>query len=76
MEQSLYNTTVDEEEYPPMFVTKITAKDADSGENGQVTYYLVNDFDDKFVLDENTGVISTNAKLDREEVKQSSDFLN
>ena len=68
MKFAVYNASVIEEEYPPLFVTKITANDADSGENGEVTYYLVNDFDETFAIDENTGEISTNAKLDREKV--------
>ncbi|XP_046739792.1 cadherin-related tumor suppressor [Diprion similis] len=68
MEAAIYNSTVPEEEYPPLFVTKISAKDADSGENGQVTYHLVDDFDASFIIDENSGEIQTNAVLDREEV--------
>ncbi|XP_046590882.1 cadherin-related tumor suppressor [Neodiprion lecontei] len=68
MEAAIYNSTVPEEEYPPLFVTKISAKDADSGENGQVTYHLVDDFDASFIIDENSGEIQTNAILDREEV--------
>ncbi|KAK0180966.1 hypothetical protein PV327_003292, partial [Microctonus hyperodae] len=68
MEAAIYNATVIEEEYPPILVTKITAKDLDSGENGQVTYYLVNDFDESFIIDENSGEISTNVQLDREEI--------
>ncbi|KAH0535378.1 hypothetical protein KQX54_016085 [Cotesia glomerata] len=68
MEAVIYNATVLEEEYPPLYITKIAAKDLDSGENGLVTYYLVNDYDESFMIDENTGEISTNAKLDREEM--------
>ncbi|KAK0095053.1 hypothetical protein PV326_009357 [Microctonus aethiopoides] len=68
MEAAIYNATVIEEEYPPILVTKITAKDLDSGENGQVTYYLVNDFDESFIIDQNNGEISTNVQLDREDI--------
>ncbi|XP_074100856.1 cadherin-related tumor suppressor fat [Cotesia typhae] len=68
IEAVIYNATALEEEYPPLYVTKITAKDLDSAENGLVTYYLVNDYDESFMIDENTGEISTNAKLDREEI--------
>lgn len=65
-ESAIYNATVMEEELPPLFVTKVSAKDADSGD--RIKYNLVNDFDESFVIDENTGEISTNAILDREEV--------
>ncbi|KAG9437757.1 cadherin-related tumor suppressor isoform X1 [Apis mellifera carnica] len=68
MEAAIYNATVPEEEYPPLFVGKVSAKDRDSGENGQVSYYLVNDFTETFVIDSDNGEISTNAKLDREEI--------
>ncbi|EZA48524.1 Cadherin-related tumor suppressor [Ooceraea biroi] len=68
MEAAVYNATVMEDEYPPLFVGKVSARDRDSGENGQVTYHLVNDFSESFVIDSNTGQIETNAKLDREEI--------
>ncbi|XP_054010117.1 cadherin-related tumor suppressor-like, partial [Hylaeus anthracinus] len=68
MEASIYNATVPENEDPPLFVAKVYAKDRDSGENGQVSYYLVNDFTETFIIDSDTGNISTNAMLDREEI--------
>lgn len=68
MEAAIYNATVLEDEYSPLLVTKVSARDRDSGENGQVTYHLVNDFDESFIIDSSTGKIETNAKLDREEV--------
>lgn len=68
MEAPIYNATVPEDEYPPLFVSKVSAKDRDSGENGQVSYHLVNNFAETFIIDSDTGEISTNAKLDREEV--------
>ncbi|XP_034946688.1 cadherin-related tumor suppressor [Chelonus insularis] len=68
MEAAIYNASVIEEEYPPLYVTKVTAKDLDSGKNGQVYYYLVNDYDESFIIDEYSGEISTNLKLDREEL--------
>lgn len=67
MEAVIYNATVMEEEYPPLSVSKVSAQDRDSGENGQITYHLVNDFE-SFIIDNSTGQIETNAKLDREEV--------
>ena len=68
IEAAIYNATVPEDEYPPQFITKISAKDADSGENGQLTYYLVDDYEETFIIDESSGEITTNTKLDREEV--------
>lgn len=68
MEAVIYNATVMEEDYPPLFVSKVSAQDRDSGENGQVTYHLVNDFSESFIIDSTTGQIETNTKLDREEV--------
>ncbi|KAK9298595.1 hypothetical protein QLX08_008094 [Tetragonisca angustula] len=68
MEAPIYNATVPEDEYPPLFVSKVSAKDRDSGENGHVSYHLVNDFAETFIIDSDTGEISTNAKLDREEI--------
>lgn len=68
MDVSIYNATVQEEEYPPLFVCKVSAKDRDSGENGQVLYYLVDDYSESFMIDSNTGEISTNEKLDREDI--------
>lgn len=68
LDSAIYNASIPEEEYPPLFVTKISAKDADSGNNGEVTYHLVDDFEQTFVIDESTGEINTNAKLDREEI--------
>lgn len=69
MEAAIYNATVMEEEYPPLFVTKVHATDHDSDENGQVTYHLLDDFSESFIIDSSTGQIETNAKLDREEVR-------
>lgn len=68
MEAAVYNATVLEDESSPLFVCNVTARDRDSGENGQVTYHLVDDFSEAFVIDSNTGQIETKAKLDREEV--------
>ncbi|KAJ8688393.1 hypothetical protein QAD02_024188, partial [Eretmocerus hayati] len=67
IEPAVQNASVLEEEYPPLLVAKISARDVDSGPNGEVTYHLLDDFEQTFVIDETTGEISTNAKLDREE---------
>lgn len=68
MEKSIYHAEVLEEETPPLLVTRVTAHDADSGENGIVTYRLVNDFDGSFEIDVDSGEIFTLTKLDREEI--------
>lgn len=74
MEVAIYNATVLENEYPPVPVTKVSAKDRDSGLNGQVTYHLVNNSFETFIIDSSTGQIDTNAKLDREEVTVTADY--
>lgn len=72
MEAAIYNATVLENEYPPLFVGKVTATDRDFGENGQVVYQLVDDFSETFIIDGNTGQIETNVELDREKVHKCS----
>lgn len=64
----IYNAAILEGEFPPQYVTRITAKDADSGQNGEITYHLLEDFDETFTINKQTGEVSTNTKLDREEV--------
>ncbi|XP_023246890.1 cadherin-related tumor suppressor [Copidosoma floridanum] len=68
MDMPNYNASVPEEDYPPSRVARVSAKDADSGENSEITYHLLNDFDEVFVIDEFSGEISTNSMLDREKV--------
>ncbi|KAL3265835.1 hypothetical protein HHI36_010031 [Cryptolaemus montrouzieri] len=47
---------------------KVSARDLDSGMNGQVSYRLLETFEDTFEIDSETGEIYTNMKLDREDV--------
>ncbi|KAJ8926397.1 hypothetical protein NQ314_021183 [Rhamnusium bicolor] len=68
MNSPLYNASVLEEEAPPLLVVKVSATDTDSGENGQVTYKLLDDFDGAFEIDLETGEIYTNTRLDREDI--------
>lgn len=68
MEKLIYRADVLEEESPPLLVQRVSATDADSGENGIVTYKLINDFDGSFEIDADTGEIFTGMKLDREEI--------
>ncbi|XP_014481173.1 PREDICTED: cadherin-related tumor suppressor [Dinoponera quadriceps] len=68
MEAAIYNATVLEDEYPPLSVINVAARDRDSGENGQVIYVLVVHYNESFTIDSNTGRIDTNTKLDREKI--------
>ncbi|KAJ8984353.1 hypothetical protein NQ317_003500, partial [Molorchus minor] len=68
MSNLLYNASVLEEEAPPLLVVKVSATDADSDENGQLNYKLLDDFEETFEIDAETGEIYTNARLDREEI--------
>ncbi|XP_031549951.1 protocadherin Fat 4-like isoform X2 [Actinia tenebrosa] len=44
-------------------VAVVSATDADSGDNGRITYVIQEGADDKFVIDPNTGVITTTGGL-------------
>jgi protocadherin Fat 4 len=68
MEKMIYYAEVMEEEPPPQMVARVRATDADSDENGQVSYRLVNDFESAFEIDSDTGEIFTNLRLDREDI--------
>lgn len=68
MNSALYNASVLEEEAPPQLVVKVSATDADSGENGQITYRLVDDYEGSFEMDYKSGEIYTSARLDRESI--------
>lgn len=68
IDNALYNATVMEEESPPQLVIKIDAHDEDSNENGRISYKLVNDYEETFVIDTETGEIFTNIALDRESI--------
>lgn len=68
IENALYNATVLEEESPPQLVIKINAHDEDSNENGRISYRLVNDYEETFVIDSESGEIYTNLALDRESI--------
>ncbi|KAH0616047.1 hypothetical protein JD844_026842 [Phrynosoma platyrhinos] len=49
------------------FVHHIIAQDPDQGRNGQVIYHLLsNSEDQRFIIDKNTGVLTTTIALDRE----------
>lgn len=66
IENPLYNATVMEETNPPVIFIKIDAHDDDSNENGRISFRLVDDYDETFFIDPETGEISTGIELDRE----------
>lgn len=68
MDKLIYHAEVLEEETPPVLVTRVAASDADSGDNGLITYRLMNDFDGSFEIDTDSGEIFTTMKLDREDI--------
>lgn len=68
IENVLYNATVPEEESPPQLVIKIEAHDEDSNENGRISYRLINDYEETFKIDTESGEIFTNIALDRESI--------
>lgn len=68
MEKLIYRTEVLEEEVPPVLVSRVKATDADSGDNGIITYRLATEFDGAFEIDTDSGEIYTTMKLDRESV--------
>lgn len=68
MDQLIYHAEVLEEETPPVLVSKVSANDADSGDNGVITYRLRTDFDGSFEIDADSGEIFTTMKLDRENI--------
>ncbi|OWF51064.1 cadherin-related tumor suppressor-like [Mizuhopecten yessoensis] len=57
-----------ENEDPMTSILTVQATDADNGLNGQVTYRLENNIENKFMVNPATGVVSTTQALDREEV--------
>uniref|UniRef100_A0A6Q2Y0C4 Protocadherin-16 n=1 Tax=Esox lucius TaxID=8010 RepID=A0A6Q2Y0C4_ESOLU len=61
-----YTVDVSEDAAQGTPVLKVTAIDADEGENGQVLYFLSREARGAFTIDENTGHITTAAPLDRE----------
>ncbi|TMW50753.1 hypothetical protein DOY81_004167, partial [Sarcophaga bullata] len=68
MEKLIYKAEVMEEESPPQTIVKVKANDRDSGENGEVSYRLLNDFEGTFEIDADSGEIYTTMRLDREEI--------
>ncbi|XP_022092788.1 protocadherin-16-like [Acanthaster planci] len=65
--QDKYTTSVWEGQAVGIYVIQVSANDADQGGNGQITYTIRSgNFDNAFNLDPVTGIVTTNAHLDRE----------
>uniref|UniRef100_A0A8C5P6Y2 FAT atypical cadherin 1 n=1 Tax=Leptobrachium leishanense TaxID=445787 RepID=A0A8C5P6Y2_9ANUR len=64
--QNSYKAVVDESVHIGTSVLRVTAVDHDEGENGYVTYSIVNMHPVPFVIDSFSGVISTSEELDYE----------
>ncbi|XP_078684144.1 protein dachsous-like [Branchiostoma floridae x Branchiostoma belcheri] len=66
--QDTYQASVSENQDPGTSVIQITALDADAGTNGVLTYNIPRGVaEDRFTIEEQTGVIRTAFRLDREE---------
>ncbi|XP_052868798.1 cadherin-related tumor suppressor [Anopheles cruzii] len=66
MDRQVYVAEVMEEEPPSQLIAKVSATDADSEENGQITYHLRADYE-AFEINTDTGEIFTTMRLDRED---------
>ncbi|XP_035872273.1 protocadherin-11 X-linked [Phyllostomus discolor] len=64
--QRVITTSIPENNSPGSQVTKVTATDADSGRNGEISYVLGADAPPEFELDQRTGMLTAVTKLDRE----------
>ncbi|XP_028634918.1 protocadherin-11 X-linked isoform X6 [Grammomys surdaster] len=64
--QSFISLSVPENNSPGSQLTKISATDADSGQNAEISYMLGYDAPPEFDLDPRTGILTAVKKLDRE----------
>lgn len=65
--QSTIEVSIEENNPANAFLAKLHATDVDSGERGQVSYYLGADAPSYFALDKHTGILTVSTLLDREE---------
>lgn len=65
-EYPFYTVSIQEETLPPTPVITVVAIDKDIGKNSVITYRLVDDINGIFSIDDISGEIVTNTKLDRE----------
>ncbi|XP_072483238.1 protocadherin-11 X-linked-like isoform X2 [Notamacropus eugenii] len=64
--QSSIRISVPENNAPGAQLTKISATDADSGKNGEITYLIPGEPPSAFSLDKHTGILTAVEQLDRE----------
>ncbi|XP_030627946.1 protocadherin-20 [Chanos chanos] len=72
--QAVIDITVEENNPPNTFLTKLQATDKDSGSRGEVLYLIGSDAPSIFHLDQITGVLTVSTSLDREE-KETYRFM-
>lgn len=72
--QSVIDLKLEENNAPETFLTKLQATDEDSGNRGEVLYFLGSDAPPIFHLDRLTGVLTVTSSLDREE-KETYRFI-
>ncbi len=65
-----YLATVQENPAPNIWITQVTARDRDTGPNGEIRYSLDQSSTDMFAIGPISGVIQTKAPLDRESQEQ------
>ncbi|XP_054978507.1 protocadherin-11 X-linked [Sorex araneus] len=70
--QPFISLSVPENNSPGIQLTKISATDADSGRNAEITYLLGVDAPSEFTLDHHTGILTAVKKLDREKQEKYS----
>lgn len=64
--ESFISVSVPENNSPGTELAKVSARDADSGDNGELSYALEKDAPPEFKLDSHTGILTAVKKLDRE----------
>ncbi|XP_075394763.1 protocadherin-11 X-linked isoform X1 [Tenrec ecaudatus] len=69
---SLVSFSVPENNSPGVQLTKVSATDADSGRNAEISYLLGDDAPPEFSLDRRTGMVTAMKKLDREKQEKYS----
>ncbi|XP_073083524.1 protocadherin-11 X-linked isoform X2 [Manis javanica] len=70
--QPFISISVPENNFPGAQLTKISATDADSGRNAEISYLLGVDAPSEFNLDYRTGILTAVKKLDREKQEKYS----
>ncbi|EDO33359.1 predicted protein, partial [Nematostella vectensis] len=69
--QKMYSASIDENTTVGHVILRVTASDLDSSLNGKVLFSILEgNSDGKFVVDQNTGVVTTNKSLDYEDVTE------